>query len=83
MCLVDWHVSIEFWQPQHMFVKALHCIQVVYEVQLENGVIVRVVLYLVYAVASNQCCQTDMAFQQRGQADMHDGFQWNLVTRSG
>ncbi|KAL0026159.1 hypothetical protein WJX79_006416 [Trebouxia sp. C0005] len=56
--------------------------QVVYEVQLENGVIVRVVLYLVYAVASNQCCQTDMAFQQRGQADMHDGFQWNLVTRS-
>ncbi|DBA81402.1 TPA: hypothetical protein ACH3X2_006820 [Trebouxia sp. C0005] len=56
--------------------------QVVYEVQLENGAIVMVVLYLVYAVPSNQCCQTDILPQQRSQADMHDDYQWNLVTRS-
>ncbi|KAL0026118.1 hypothetical protein WJX79_001129 [Trebouxia sp. C0005] len=56
--------------------------QVMYEVQLENGVTVMVVLYLVYAVPSNQCCQTDVSPQQRSQAAMHDGYQWNLVTRS-
>ena len=59
------------------------CLQVMYEVQLENGVTVMVVLYLVYAVPSNQCCQTDVSPQQRSQAAMHDGYQWNLVTRSG
>ncbi|DBA65515.1 TPA: hypothetical protein ACH3X2_003172 [Trebouxia sp. C0005] len=53
-----------------------------YEVQLENGVTVMVVLYLVYAVPSNQCCQTDVSPQQRSQAAMHDGYQWKLVTRS-
>ncbi len=31
------------------FAEALHCMQVVYQVQLENGVSVMAVLYLVYA----------------------------------
>ncbi len=66
-----------------MFIKALHCIQVVYQVQLENGAVVMVVLYLVYAQPSIQHCQTDILPQQRSQADMHDVYQWNLVTRSG
>ena len=66
-----------------MFIEALHCIQVVYQVQLENGVVVMVVLYLVYAEPSSQCCQTDVSAQQRSHADMHDGYQWHLVTRSG
>ncbi|KAL0023433.1 hypothetical protein WJX79_000889 [Trebouxia sp. C0005] len=56
--------------------------QVVYEVQLENGVTVMLVLYLVYAVPNNQCCQTDVPPQRRSQADIHDGYQCNLVTRS-
>ncbi|KAL0043258.1 hypothetical protein WJX82_006520 [Trebouxia sp. C0006] len=56
--------------------------QVVYEVQLENGAVVMVVLYLVYAEPSNACCQTDVLPQQRSQADMHNGYQWNLVKRS-
>ncbi|DBB13358.1 TPA: hypothetical protein ACH3X3_005093 [Trebouxia sp. C0006] len=56
--------------------------QVVYEVQPENCIVVMVVLYLVYAEPSNQCCQTDILPQQRSQADMHDGYQWHLVTRS-
>ncbi|KAL0043860.1 hypothetical protein WJX82_010710 [Trebouxia sp. C0006] len=56
--------------------------QVVYEVQLENGADVMVVLYLVYAEPSNACCQTDVLPQQRSQADMHDGYQCNLVKRS-
>ncbi|DBB13393.1 TPA: hypothetical protein ACH3X3_005126 [Trebouxia sp. C0006] len=56
--------------------------QVVYQVQLENGAVVMVVLYLVYAEPSNACCQTDVPAPQRSQADMHDGYQWNLVTRS-
>ena len=66
-----------------MFIKALHYVQVVYQVQLENGVVVMVVLYLVYAEPSNPCCQTDILPQQRSQADMHDGYHWHLVTRSG
>ncbi|KAL0043204.1 hypothetical protein WJX82_008555 [Trebouxia sp. C0006] len=56
--------------------------QVGYEVQLENGAVVMVVLYLVYADPSNSCCQTDVLPQQRSQADMHDSYQWNLVKRS-
>ncbi len=50
--------------------------------QLEIGVVVMVMLYLVYAQPSIQC-QTDSLPQQRSQADMHDGYQWHLVTRSG
>ncbi|KAL0018388.1 hypothetical protein WJX77_002518 [Trebouxia sp. C0004] len=56
--------------------------QVVYQVQLENGAVVMVVLHLVYAEPSNACCQTDILPQQRSQADMQDGYQWHLVTRS-
>ena len=81
--MVDWHVCVDVQQPQHMFVEAVHCIQVVYEVQLESGVTVMVVLYLVYATPSNQCCQTNVLPEQRSQADMHDGYQWSVVTRSG
>ncbi len=66
-----------------MIIKALHCMQVVYQVQLENGVFVMVVLYLVYPEPSNSCCQTDVLPHQRSQADMHDGYQWHLVARSG
>ncbi|DBA66165.1 TPA: hypothetical protein ACH3X2_002637 [Trebouxia sp. C0005] len=57
-------------------------IPVVYEVQLESGVTVMVVLYLVYATPSNQCCQTNVLPEQRSQADMHDGYQWSVVTRN-
>ncbi|KAL0043203.1 hypothetical protein WJX82_007077 [Trebouxia sp. C0006] len=56
--------------------------QVEYQVHLDNGAVVMVVLYLVYAEPSNACCQTDVLPQQRSQADMHDGYQWNLVKRS-
>ena len=66
-----------------MFIKALHCIQVVYQVQLENGAVVMVALYLVYAELSNACCQTDILPHQRSQADVQDGYQWHLVTRDG
>ena len=82
--LTVWHVSVEYcmWQPQDVD-KAVHCIQVVYQVQLENGAVVMVVLYLVYAEPTNAYCQTENRPQQRSQADMHDGYQWRLVTRSG
>ena len=76
-------MSIEFGNQCRKFIRALHCIQVVYQVQLENGIAVMVVLYLVYAQPSIQHCQTDILRKQRSQADMHDGYQWHLVTRSG
>ena len=66
-----------------MFIKALHCTQVVYQVQLENGAVVMVVLYLVYAEPSSASCQTDILPHHRSQADTQDGYQWHLVTRSG
>ncbi len=53
--------------------------QVVYQVQLENAL----VLYLVYAEPSTPCCQPEDLPPQRSQADMHDGHHWNLITRSG
>ncbi|DBA72329.1 TPA: hypothetical protein ACH3X2_010570 [Trebouxia sp. C0005] len=56
--------------------------QVVYQVQLENGTVMMVVLCLVYAEPSCMCCQTDTLPHQRSQAHMHDGYQWNLVTGS-
>ncbi len=65
------------------FVNTLHCMQIVYQVQLENGIIVMAVLYLVYAEPSTPCCQPEDLPPQRRQADMHDGHHWNLVTQSG
>ena len=63
--------------------EALHCMQVVYEVQMENGVVVMAVLYLVYAEPSGSCCQTETLPHQIYQADMHDEYAWHLVERSG
>ncbi len=65
------------------FAKLLHCLQIVYQVQLENGIFVMAVLYLVYAEPSTPCCQSETLLHQICQADMHDGCHWNLVTRSG
>ena len=62
--------------------KAVHCAQLIYQVQLENGAVVMVVLYLVYAEPTNACCQTDILPHHRSQAYMQDGYQWHLVTRS-
>lgn len=64
------------------FATTLHCMQIVYQVELENGIFVMAVLYLVYAEPSTSCCQPE-TLPQRSQADMHGGCHWNLVTRSG
>ena len=56
--------------------------QIVYQVELENGSFVMAVLYLVYAEPSTSCCQPEI-LPQRSQGDMHGGCHWNLVTRSG
>ena len=77
------HFCSSYREPVPQFFRALHCIQIVYQVQLENGVAVMVMLYLVYAQPSIQHCHTDILPLQRGQADMQDGYQWHLVTRGG
>ena len=77
-------MSIEFGnQCRKLFIRALHCIQVVYQVQLENGVAVMVMLYLVYARPSIQHCQTDILPQQRSQADMQDEIPAGTAVASG
>ena len=53
------------------------------EVQMENGVVVMAVLYLVYAKPSGSCCQTETLPHQIYHADMHDEYLWHLVERSG
>ena len=83
LCLNVWHVSVEFGNQCFKVIRTLHCIQVLYQVQLENGVAVMVMLYLVHAQPSIQDCQTDILPKQRSQADRRDGCQWHLVTRSG
>lgn len=53
-------------------------IQATYQVRLENGLLVKAVLYLVYAEPAKTSWETDLPHE----ADACEVFQWWLVTRS-
>lgn len=58
--------------------QCLHDIQAAYEVQLENGLMVKAVLYLVYAEPFSIGCESDPL----SEAAMRQVYQWHFVTRS-